>query len=279
LTNRPQSLNALDNDMYGEIQSVIDRWQNHPKMRAILMIGAGDRAFSAGGDVKGLRSLLRHPDFPPEVHGKGIPGVPTADAYRVSFTLIYRLACMQPRLPQISLWNGVVMGGGVGLSLYGRFRVATESTVWAMPETRIGLIPDCGTTMVFARLPWGLGPYLALTGRHVLFTELVRWGLATHVVPVAQLPALRRRLGVALQAQKDTPPTRCSLEEHLLAIDRCFGNSKSLTEIFNRLAAEKTPWAQETCDHLQELSPTALEVALQLVLARRPATPPHAGSA
>jgi enoyl-CoA hydratase len=162
--------------------------------------------------------------------------------------------------PYIALVDGICMGGGVGVSVHGSARVASENAVFAMPETAIGFFPDVGATYFLPRMPGALGFYCGLTGARCEGADAVHTGFATHFVPRACFPELCRALvcdGVAVLAEfaRELPPF--GLAPHRPAIDRCFG-AGSVPEITRRLQAEGTEWAGQALDAMRGMSPSAL---------------------
>ena len=153
-------------------------WNADPGVRCIVLAGAG-RAFCAGGDVKAAVAAVE-------------AGDPAAAArfFRTEYRLNYALARLGT--PHVALLDGVAMGGGAGVSVHGPFRVATERTLFAMPECGIGLFPDVGTTHFLPRLAGGLGAWLGLTGARLTGADALAAGVATHFIPSSRLPALVR---------------------------------------------------------------------------------------
>lgn len=144
--NRPEILNAADFDMAKRVFDALNKWQNTKSM--IIIKGSGGKAFCAGGDLK---KTIKPTEF-----NKNI------DFFRVEYTLNFMIANL--KIPYVSLIDGIIMGGGVGYSIHGKYRIATERTVFAMPETIIGAMPDIGSSYFLPRLQGRLGYYLGLTG-------------------------------------------------------------------------------------------------------------------
>lgn len=144
ILNRPEALNATNIEMHNKILQTIQKWDNEKSLILIKNIGKG---FSAGGD---LRTMVKHDDN----YGK--------EVFRTMYPINYTIANL--RTPYISFINGVTMGGGVGMSFHGKYSIATENTIWAMPELSIGLFPDCGASHFFPRLQGKLGYFLGMTG-------------------------------------------------------------------------------------------------------------------
>jgi enoyl-CoA hydratase len=274
--NRPQALNALTLDNYRRFAPALTAWAKDPSVHAVLVRGAGGRAFCAGGDVRAVYEA-----------GRGISGDPdlTAVFFREEYELIRRIHRF-PK-PYIAIIDGITMGGGAGISVNGAYRVATERTLFAMPETAIGLFPDIGATRFLNRCPGHVGRYLGLTGARLRAADALYCGFATHVVAQDQVEALVAALAetawprdggsaqaAALLAEFTHDPDPPPLAALCRAIDRCFAGG-SVEAILDRLATEATGggadagWAAETRAGLLTKSPTSLKVTLrQLVVGR-----------
>jgi enoyl-CoA hydratase/carnithine racemase len=244
--NRPAALNALNLPMIEAFGAALAGWRGEPSIQAVVLEGEG-RAFCAGGDVRAIRD-----------HALAGEAAPIEAFFRAEYALNQAIADFP--VPYVALIDGPCLGGGIGLSVHGAFRVATESAMLAMPETAIALFPDVGTTFVLPRLPGELGLFLALTGERMRGPDAVHAGFCTHFVPREKLPALSAALardGAAVLAgfAETLPPF--TLAEHRDAIDRCF-SAASVPEIFARLAAEATPWAEATLATLGKMSPSSL---------------------
>jgi enoyl-CoA hydratase/carnithine racemase len=180
--NAPKNLNSLDFDMVHLMLKQVKQYHSNPHSapRVLLMSGVGGKAFCAGGDIK----LIYESGT-----GKADPAIKSS-FFHDEYVLDYSLTQMKPL--QISVWNGIVMGGGVGVSVHAPIRVATDNTVFAMPETGIGFFTDVGGSYFLPRVKQNinLGLYLGLTGHRLKAKELVQWGVATHYVPSAQMDAL-----------------------------------------------------------------------------------------
>ena len=214
LLNRPRALNALDPAMIATIAESLTEWRDDPAVEGVVIEGAGGRAFCAGGDIRNIRTLAVEGAF---------------DQITTFFAEEYALNGMiaeYPGKPYIALIDGICLGGGIGISVHGRFRVTTESGLFAMPETAIGFFPDVGTSYVLPRLPGALGIYLGLTGTRLANCDAVHAGLATHYVPAQSIPALRASIfanGASEIAVHAHDPAPFSLAPNRAAIDRCFG--------------------------------------------------------
>ena len=252
--NRPKALNALNLDMIRQLTAALDEWRDDPSVHAVVLTGAGERAFCAGGDIRAIRDAALAGDEE------------TISAFfGEEYALNARIAAYQK--PFVSLIDGFCMGGGIGLSVHGRIRVASESAQFAMPETAIALFPDVGATHVLPRLPGELGMYLGLTGARLTGADAVHAGLATHFVHKADFSILDAALaydGVAVLAgfARELPPF--SLAPHRDAIDRCFGQS-SIEAIERALREEGSEWATETLATLEKMSPASLHWSFDIL--------------
>ncbi len=247
LLNRPNALNALDLAMIRAIQTALDGWRDDPAVHAVVIEGAGGRAFCAGADIRAIRGLVLAGD---------------AAAVETFFAEEYVLNASIAAYPKpyVALIDGICMGGGIGISVHGAIRVTSEAGLFAMPETAIALFPDVGTTFVLPRLPGELGMLMGLTGARMEGADAVHAGIATHFVQRAAFPGLRADLardGVAAVARYARSLPEFSLAPHRAAIDRCFG-AADVAGIVARLEAEDTPWARETLATLRTMSPSAV---------------------
>ena len=247
LLNRPKALNAIDLPMIRTCARALDAWRDDPHVHAVVIEGAGDRAFCAGGDIRALRQY--------ELDGEH----DRAEAFfREEYELNLGIATY-PK-PYIALIDGICMGGGIGVSVHAPYRVATEHAAFAMPETAIGFFPDIGATFFLPRLPGEIGTYLGLTGARAQGADAVHAGLATHFTPRAALPALSRALaedGPSALGPHVAPLSAFSLAPHRAAIDHCFG-ADSVAGIVHRLEGVGDAWAAATLQTLRSVSPSAL---------------------
>eukprot|EP00892_Ulva_mutabilis_P009292 jgi/Ulvmu1/6735/UM030_0070.1 len=206
--DRPRALNALTADIINGIRTEYTKLIQSPSRRShvVILKGSGDKAFCAGGDVK---TLVRD-----AVAGNWQAGV---EFFRAEFQLDYlisRLASSSPSIIQVALMDGIVMGGGAGLCMPGPFRVATERTIFSMPECGIGLFPDVGASYFLQRLPPGLGLLLALSGFRLKGPELLWAGLATHFIHSHKLPELEAALAspAGHSAARSAPASRAGAQ-------------------------------------------------------------------
>lgn len=251
--DRPAALNALTLGMIRDLHPMLHAWADDPAVRAVVVRGAGDKAFCAGGDIRALYD------------GRG--GAVTADFFREEYRLNRRIF-HYPK-PYIALMDGITMGGGVGLSVHGRHRVLCEATMFAMPETGIGLFPDVGGSYFLPRLPGEIGLYLALTGSRLRTADCLYAGIGDAFVPVdrhdAVIDVLRddaEPSAVLREASADpgTPP----LAEHRAAIDHCFGG-ESVEAIVAALKAESSNWAAKTLGVMAGKSPVSQKIAFRQI--------------
>ena len=180
-------------DMIHCFQDVFAEWHKDDTLKAILLTASKPRGPPcSGGDVKKVYEAGIAPGGG-GLHGKGTPGLETSEFFRQEYIVNHAIATWDR--PQISLWDGVVMGGGAGISIHGKYRVSTENTMFAMPETGIGLFPDVGSMYWMPRmLQPGVARYLALTGARLKAPDLLYTGLATHYVPSKRLGDLKEAL-------------------------------------------------------------------------------------
>ncbi len=256
LLNAPETFNALTREMCIAFRGKLLAWADDPAIAAVTIAGAGDRAFCAGGDIRALYDSWRAGDGETETF----------------FWHEYRLDRAVHRFPKpcIALMDGIVMGGGVGVSVHGSHRVMTERTMFAMPECGIGLFPDVGATAFLPRAPGHLGMYLALTGARLKAADAIRARMGTHYMPSSDLAAFEAALAEAdltagaaavdaVLARFAGPPGPVQLREHAPVIDRCFA-APTVSGIVDALDAEDGYFAMETADALRSKSPTSLLV-------------------
>ena len=252
LLNRPEALNALDLPMLRACTRALDAWRDDPHVHAVVIEGAGGRAFCAGGDIRVIR---QH-----QIDGDRDA---VEDFFRTEYAL--NLAIATYPKPYIALIDGICMGGGIGVSVHGTYRVVTEHAVLAMPETAIGFFPDIGATFFLPRLPGELGVYLALTGARLQGADAVLGGLATHFTRREKLAGLSQALandGPAALAQFAEPLPRFSLAPHRGTLDHCFG-AETVAGISHRLELVGDDWSLGVAKTLRAMSPTALCCTLE----------------
>jgi enoyl-CoA hydratase len=255
--NRPKALNALSPAMCRALAAELPVWEADPAVRAVLIRGAGGRAFCAGGDVRAIWEAQKTGD-----------AVAFGSAFfRDEYRLDRRVARFAK--PWIALLDGITMGGGAGVSVHGSHRIASEKLLFAMPETAIGIFPDIGANAFFNRCPGRVGLYLGLTGARIGAADALYAGLATHFVASERMRDLTERLAGLAGAQIDRAiaeyagdPGPAPLAALRPAIDRCFGHA-TVAAILAALAAESSDWARATLDTMTKASPTSLEITLR----------------
>ena len=258
--NRPQVLNALTFDMVRQMDRQLAIWAKDPAIRVVMITGAGDKAFCAGGDIKSVAQAIKN---------GGRDRAAAADFFRAEYTLNYRIFTY-PK-PYISLINGIVMGGGKGVSAHGSHRVVTENTVFAMPEATIGFFPDVGGGYFLPRCPGQTGLYLALTSKRIKTFDTLYIGFATHVVPWAKMAELRAAIAAAPENLEKTlkhfstaPAPVSELAPYRAKIDKYFAYDR-VEEIFAALERDASSWALETLKTMQHVSPSSLKIALKQI--------------
>lgn len=257
--NRPGAINALDLDMIRALHLTLDRWESDTDVDIVLLDGAGERGFCAGGDVRALHEMVVG-GRADEVHA----------FFREEYALDHRIAVSAK--PVVAIADGVCMGGGIGLAGHAAIRIVTERSRLAMPETRIGFTPDVGGSWLLGRAPGRLGEYLALTGATMDASDALYAGFADHMVPTAHLEALYEALEnradpsspTELVLLFDETPEPSRLESARRWIDDAFA-APDVAGILDRLRARQEAEAHETAELLAHSAPTALAVTLEAV--------------
>lgn len=257
--NRPKALNALTLTMVREMRRALDAWAQDPAVTRIVVQGSGEKAFCAGGDIRQLTEDLK---------------AGRREEALAFWREEYQLNIAIKRYPKlyVSLVDGIVMGGGVGVSLHGAYRVAGDRYLFAMPEVGIGFFPDVGATYALPRLLGQTGMYLALTGERVRRPDAMMLGLATHAVPSGNFEGLREALiaGDPVEAALSrvaTDPDPAPLEAEREIIDSCF-SAGSVIEVLKRLdeaAAGGSEFAAKTAAVMRTKSPTSMALAFEQV--------------
>ncbi|MCW3836368.1 enoyl-CoA hydratase/isomerase family protein [Sphingomonas canadensis] len=270
--NRPKAIHALNTGMCAAVLDALAAWEADAAVGAVLIDHApapdGDpkysRGFCAGGDIRVIAES-----------GAG-DGRAAADFFRVEYQMNHRL--FEYPKPIVAFMDGITMGGGVGISQPARYRVATENTRFAMPETGIGLFPDVGGGWYLSRLPGHMGEYLALTGHRLDGAECLALGLASHYLPAAALDEAKARIAAApaaieaVLAELSVEPPAAAVLARQGDIDRHFAGA-SVEAILASLAADPGEWAQAALAGLRTKSPESMKVSLRTVhLGRTAAT-------
>ncbi|OLL22224.1 3-hydroxyisobutyryl-CoA hydrolase, mitochondrial [Neolecta irregularis DAH-3] len=266
ILNSPRNLHALDLEMIEGITPRLLEWENSELAKIIVLKSNGTRAFCAGGDVKSLVTFLQQKDS---------AGISQAVAYfRKEYQLDHTIATYSK--PCVAFMDGITMGGGAGLSMHAPFRIATENTIFAMPETAIGLFPDVGGAFFLSRLEGQLGKFLGVTSERVSAFDCLLTGIATHYVSSSNLSALEARLAELessdLNLIDQTIAEFSGVKEPSIqlqyvgkqreAIDRCFAGD-TIDTILSTLRSEKSPWSQKQIETIQSRSPTSVAFFLR----------------
>ena len=254
---RPRAINALTFGMLHAIDTALEAWAGDGEVRAVLIDGAGDRGLCAGADLRALADSIRAGEQP------------AADRF---MAFEYRLNARIARYPKpyIALMDGVVMGGGVGVSAHGSIRIVTERTRLAMPEVGIGLLPDVGGTYLLSKAPGELGTHLALTGESIEAADALLCGLADRHVATSRLTALIEALPdcddraaiEACVAAHASPPAPGRLAASAGWTGACYGFD-TVPEILAALRRHPDPAAQAAATRIAGNCPTSLSVTLQ----------------
>jgi enoyl-CoA hydratase len=260
ILNRPQALNALTYDMLVVLTQKMTQWQGDDTILAVIIKSSSERAFCAGGDIRSLykyrhlRFNQPHPFFSVE--------------YEFN-RFLYHF-----KKPYVAFCNGMTMGGGVGISIHGSHRIASDSMVWAMPETKIGFFPDVGVSYYLAKCPDFVGYYLALSG-HSIDAETARLlGLVDFIVPDQSWALCEEKIVSAdlthapfkkisrILSSCQSVESLSGLQEYFPLINRCF-SLNSLPAIFNALELEDCDWGKQLLVDLYQRAPLSLKITYQ----------------
>lgn len=260
--NRPKALNAVTHPMVLALRAQLDRWAGDAAIDRVVIMAAGERAFSAGGDIRALYEL-----------GKAGRQTEALQFWRDEYPL--NAAIKNFRKPYVALIDGIVMGGGVGVSLHGSHRVAGDRFSFAMPEVGIGFFPDVGATWFLPRLPGELGTYCALTGERFSAADAAASGIVTHRIPTARwadmCDALTGTVSVdAILAAFAIRDEAGPIARHRPAIDRLFRGDRveDILDVLDREAAAglaDADWAKSAAATIRTKSPLSLKLALAQV--------------
>ncbi|MFZ3358712.1 MAG: enoyl-CoA hydratase/isomerase family protein [Xanthobacteraceae bacterium] len=254
--NRPQALNAITLDMAVTMTALLRSWADDPVVGAVMIDGAGERAFCAGGDIRALYDAAKS--------GDSLPARFWAIEYRLNV-----LIARYPK-PVVAIMDGLVMGGGVGLSAHAAHRVVTERSAVAMPEVGIGFFPDVGASFPLTRAPGYVGTHLALTGSRLNATDAIYCGLADHHIEAARLSALPAALADCRTAggvrsrldEMSAIPPPGHLADAQQWIDGCYGadNVEAIIGLLSGCAADA---AGSALAAMRKASPTSLKITLR----------------
>ena len=255
--NRPKALNALNLSMVKTIYAQLKEWEK--SLNLVMMDGSGGKAFCAGGDIRTITSLPK--------------GSPTqGEFFYKEYMLNHLIGTL--KIPMVALIDGITMGGGVGLSVHSPYRVATSKTLFAMPETGIGLIPDVGGSYFLPRLEGNLGTFLALSGHRLKGSDCLHAGIATHACN--DISKVKEELFTAVNKEdienilekhaEEFEENAFSLEDKLPLIDECF-KEHSVEEIIKNLRNVKDDgdWSKKLAVNMEKMSPTSMKISLEMV--------------
>jgi enoyl-CoA hydratase len=254
--NRPQALNALTHEMVVAMKARLDAWATDPEISCVVVRGAGERAFCAGGDIRALAESGR-----------------TGTTYALDFwrdEYILNAAIKHYPKPYLALISGFAMGGGLGISVHGNYRVADETTQVAMPDTGSGFFPDVGSSYFLSRCPGEIGMYLALTGARLKTADALYAGIATHLVRAETRPILMAALAHGenpadlLSKIAVRPVPKAPLAEQCVTIDNIFC-LPSVEEILQGLDEHGDEWTVATAATIRGKSPTSLKITFREV--------------
>jgi len=253
--NRPKALNALNLPMAQAIYSQLKEWEN--SLNLVIIEGSGEKAFCAGGDIRTITSLPK---------GSPVQG----EFFYKEYMLNYLIGNL--KIPYVALIHGITMGGGVGLSVHAPFRVATSKTLFAMPETGIGLIPDVGGSYFLPRLEGELGTFLALTGHRLKGSDCLHAGIATHAckdikIVKDELFSASNTKDIETILEKHAEEFEeedFTLEDKMPLIDQCF-KENSVEEIIHNLRSVNDDWTKKLAVSMEKMSPISMKITLEML--------------
>ncbi|XP_035221255.1 3-hydroxyisobutyryl-CoA hydrolase, mitochondrial-like [Stegodyphus dumicola] len=262
--NRPKALNSLNLSMIRTIYPQLKAWDSDPEIKMVIVKGSGDRAFCAGGDVRALV----------EAHKAGNTSL-AEDFFREEYQLNNLIGTLQ--IPYVAIIDGITMGGGIGISVHGAYRVCTERTVCAMPEAAIGFFPDVGGSYFLPRLPGKIGLFLALTGYRLQGRDVFKAGIATHFVDTTSLKDLERdllrlenpslsdidRILLKFQQQCEIDYKKEFALKPVMGKMNTVFEAESVESVMEALKKEGSEWSRKQHETMRKLSPTSLKVAFQ----------------
>ncbi len=259
LLNRSKALNSLNVELIRGISQALKDWKSNPHIKSIVIEGNGEKAFCAGGDIRSVYYAREHNqwDLMDEI-------------FRKEYEMNYAISCY-PK-PYIALIHGICMGGGMGISVHGKYRIVTDNTLMAMPETTIGFFPDIGASYFLNQCPGEIGMFLGLLGERIQAGDAIYCGLATHYVPFEDWLSFK---GELLRATGEEDILRIiekyqrpSVSEKLVElkplIDQIFEGDDFET-ILHRLQVSSDPVVQKWYEDLLKKSPTSVKVSFQLL--------------
>lgn len=257
ILNRPKALNSLTMDMLDLLHEHLDEYESNKKIKAVVIKSNCERSFCAGGDLKKLYESIRN-------------NIDPAEFFKKEYALNAKI--FHYKKPYIALLDGVTMGGGVGISIHGSHRIATENLKFAMPETTIGLYPDAGTAYQLSRAPNNLGMFLGLTGNTITSDDAYNIGVVTHIIKQNDIDAIEKTLVEnTIQSKADVDellkPFKQIAQTTELSklsdiVKQQFGLS-SVAEIISSLQKDTHEYCQQLAKYLLKRSPTSLKVTFK----------------
>ncbi|KRC81525.1 enoyl-CoA hydratase/isomerase family protein [Sphingomonas sp. Root241] len=254
--NRPKAIHALNTAMCAAMLEALAGWRSDSAIEAVLIDHAAGRGFCAGGDIRMIAES-----------GAG-DGAEAREFFRTEYQLNHALFTYAK--PIVAFMDGITMGGGVGISMPARYRVATENTRFAMPETGIGLFPDVGGGWYLSRLPGRMGEFIALTGARLDGAECLALGIATHYLPVAALDGAKAKIIAdpgsipSILESFAVPAPEPKIVAHYEVIDQLFAG-QTVEGILAALEADGSFWSLAQRTTLRTKSPQAMKVSLHLI--------------
>lgn len=251
ILNRPESLNALNLEMFISLKKQLNLWKKNKQIKRVMIKGIG-KSFCAGGDVKSIYYINKDSKL-------------REDFFKHEYSLNYIIKSFNK--PYLAIWNGIVMGGGVGISVYGKYRIVTENAKLAMPESAIGFFPDVGTSYILSRMKNSLGLYLGLTGHVLNYYEICKLSFANYFVSEKDLYAFEENFikhgSVENKLTSELPILSSKIVNNQSLINIHF-SSMNIETIFKSLKNDKTDFAKETLNHLLTRCPTSLALTCEI---------------
>ena len=267
--NRPERLNALTYNMVKSILNHLENWEKDNLIKMVIIEGAGEKAFCAGGDVVNLRKQVLSEGGPPTELSKNF----FYDEYQLNYKI------NKFKKPFVALIDGVTMGGGVGVSMHGSHVVSTEKTIFAMPETAIGLFPDVGGGWLLSKLPSGVGLWLGLTGSRLYSYDLLKVGLSNYNVESKNIENLKTSIieqpsekhddvSKIINSFSSVPLNNSTLEKNMDSIEIIFSQTSiaGILKSTSNLIEMGNEFARSTNNELMLKSPTSLKITLKQIL-------------
>ena len=252
ILKRPKALNALNLQMARSIKKRLIQWKNNKNINCIIIKGIGN-AFCAGGDIKSICLSKKNSSL-------------RKNFFKEEYELNYLIKNF-PK-PYLAIWNGIVMGGGVGLSIYGKYRLATINTKFAMPESAIGFFPDVGTSYLLSRMKKSIGLFLALSGYVLNYYETYKLGLANIYANDDELINLEKSFiktgKLKINSFNDFKDCKSDLLNNILLIDRCF-SSNNIKDIIKSLKNDNSSFAKKILEILLKRCPMSLAITCEMI--------------